>query len=757
MVYGREDENLNVFSGPQITGNYNSVALGQRNMNFEAPVSGGRDYNGDGFDDLVFGTEFDNRVHVIFGRDDDPASLDLDTPLAPEDGFIIEGRTEGARTGADVDFADVNNDGLADVLLTARAGGAFVVYGQAGAPALQADVDLATLTPEQGFRILGARTTITSAGDFNGDGIEDMIVTGATSAYVIYGSNDATRPDINLSALPQSEGVEITTGFTVEVTETFTGLTVVESIPGLTVDVGRFQDQSNSRLLPIGRKLVAAGDVNNDGFDDILIGSSSNQTLGLTSLFLVYGQADPTAPISLTSLDATEGVFFPSEGIESLTALGFGAAGDINNDGRDDFFTGNPNSDGNFNVFGPGRVTVYLGLPATSPVTRNGTIKDDVLFGTPFEDTLNGLGGDDVLVGRLERDVLDGGPGFDIADYRDRTTSGVTAELGAAGSFGIDDYISIEGLAGTAFSDTLIGDGNANSLFGREGSDHLQGGSGQDFLDGGDGDDYLQGGFGPDILNGGDGIDTADYSDAPASGSRLVDLQNPSINLGVAAAGDTYISIENILGSSAPDNLRGNAENNRITGGDGNDFLFGRDGNDVINGGRGADLINGGLGIDTADYGDGQGSRTVDLLNASANTGDARGDTYVRIENIAGSDNADNIRGDNAANTLFGRDGNDFLFGRGGRDTLVGGRGNDILGGGADGDNFQFRSGDGADEIRGFNTTEDRLFFIGTGLTFDDLSITNGASGAVVDYGTGTITLNNLAATNLTTDDFVFI
>ena len=81
----------------------------------------------------------------------------------------------------------------------------------------------------------------------------------------------------------------------------------------------------------------------------------------------------------------------------------------------------------------------------------------------------------------------------------------------------------------------------------------------------------------------------------------------------------------------------------------------------------------------------------ADLAIPGANVGDAQGDTYTSIENLAGSYNVDTLRGNAAANVLFGgfgndtlegHDGNDTLFGEGDDDTLRGEAGNDILDGG---------------------------------------------------------------------------
>ena len=109
------------------------------------------------------------------------------------------------------------------------------------------------------------------------------------------------------------------------------------------------------------------------------------------------------------------------------------------------------------------------------------------------------------------------------------------------------------------------------------------------------GDDILIGGSGGDTVNGGGGNDTASYIGAKA---RVVaDLSAPAGNTG-DAAGDSYISVENFIGTGFNDNLRGDGAANRIAGGADNDILIGRAGDDTLIGGSGNDTINGGGGVD---------------------------------------------------------------------------------------------------------------------------------------------------------------
>ena len=264
-----------------------------------------------------------------------------------------------------------------------------------------------------------------------------------------------------------------------------------------------------------------------------------------------------------------------------------------------------------------------------------GTSFTDLLQGDNDDNVLIGLEGDDTLEGRGGSDVIDGGLGFDIASYANSSSAIVFDGLGlvaASGDIADDTLINIEAIRGTAFNDRFFGDNDASvfyggagadRLFGRNGddelygedgndiilagrdndvldggagNDQLRGNEGDDTIFGGDGNDAIAGGAGADAMDGGAGIDRAEYTYGTNAGVTA-SLGDSSINTG-DAAGDTYIDIENLYGTSFADTLYGDAEDNRIDGRLGDDMLFGGDGNDYLLGGAGDDVINGEGGND---------------------------------------------------------------------------------------------------------------------------------------------------------------
>ena len=282
------------------------------------------------------------------------------------------------------------------------------------------------------------------------------------------------------------------------------------------------------------------------------------------------------------------------------------------------------------------------------------------IFGTNGNDNLPGTAGADLFIGSGGNDFLDGRGGNDTVSYAN-WSGPVTVTLGMNGANGsankyivqwifgqpytwynsTDTLRSIENVVGSRFSDTITG----NEL-----------------------DNVLTGLGGGDTLNGGDGIDTVDYS---ASDAGVTANLSASFGQGGHAEGDSYQSIENVIGSTRRDTLIGSSVANKLEGKGDDDFF---------NGLGGGDTLDGGDGNDTAAY---TFSPTGVIVNLTTNQtaaapAHASGDILISIENVTGSAYFDVLTGNGEANTLRGEGSGDWLAGLGGADYLDGGEGEDL-------------------------------------------------------------------------------
>jgi hypothetical protein len=272
-------------------------------------VSSAGDVNGDGIDDLIVGAprgddggDRAGEAYVIYGVAGATRSrVDL-TGLAASDGFIIQGDAAHDFAGRSVSGAadvtgDVNGDGIDDLIVGGpfgydggdRAGEAYVIYGVAGST--RGTVDLTGLAASDGFIIQGdsaedyAGSSVSSAGDVNGDGIDDLIVgspggngpynTG--EAYLIYGKAGVTRGRVDLTGLSSSNGFII---------------------------------QDDALGDAAGRSVSGAGDVNGDGIDDMIVGAPGGDDGGIDAgeAYVIYGKAGSTrGRLDLTALAASDG------------------------------------------------------------------------------------------------------------------------------------------------------------------------------------------------------------------------------------------------------------------------------------------------------------------------------------------------------------------------------------------------------------------------------------------------------------------
>jgi len=684
-------------------------------------VSSAGDINGDGFADLVIGAPGTNAhgnetgtSYVIYGTASGFGSMLELSDLDGSNGFAINGQVAGELAGRSVTSSgDFNGDGITDLLIggpgasptNTNAGATYVLYGTTSGFA--SPLELAGIDGTNGFRIDGEKQhdgsgwSVDSAGDFNGDGLSDVVIgaygadpNGAKSGstYVVFGSTSTFSNDLLLKDLDGTNGFRINGEA-----------------------AGDFS----------GRAVSGAGDVNGDGFADVVIGAQYATANGVKSgaAYVVFGAASvSSSSMDLSALDGTNG--FKINGVSAGNETGFSvaSAGDVNGDGVGDLVIGAPGADPHGNgsgaayvVFGQSsgfsssldlsaldgtngfRISGEAahdgsGFSVASAGDFNGDGFSDLIIGAPYA-TANGhsYGGAAYVVfgsasgysSNLNLADLDGSNGFKIDGGAAHDFSGFSVHSAGdlngdgltdlvVGAYGADPngnqsgssyviYGAMSGSAvtrvGTAADDKIVGGGGADKLVGLGGFDTLIGGGGNDTLYGGAQGDHLFGNDGADVLVGGNGNDTI--------------LGN--------AGGDS------LYGGGGADRLFGGVGADQLQGGVGKDLLFGGSGNDTLSGGGWNDTLYGGAQSDHLYGNDG-----ADKLYGG--TGD---DTLVGgtgDDTLVGGAQGDHLYGSGGADKLYGGNGYDLLQGGTGDDTLIGGNGEDTLTGGGGNDTFVFKS-----------------------------------------------------------------
>jgi Ca2+-binding RTX toxin-like protein len=362
-------------------------------------VSSVGDVNGDGIDDLIVGApRGDNggrdagEAYVIFGKTTGFSNIDLST-LSPANGFIIQGERASDWAGFSVSSAgDVNGDGIDDLIVGAPRGGnggeAYVIFGKTTG---FSNIALAALSPADGFTIQGDAAgdnlgwSVSSAGDVNGDGIDDLIVgepggndggNYAGEAYVIFGRAAGTRADIDLSTLSAGDGFTI---------------------------------QGDVAYNHAGFSVASAGDINGDGIDDLIVGApfgdyGANNT---GEAYVIFGKTTGFSNIDLTSLSAADGFIIQGDAADDFAGKSVSSAGDVNGDGIDDLIVGAPRG-GNGGSYA-GEAYVIFGSKSIGVVPWNFSYAeptDMLLFAQFAVDAYNGTG-----KGRVS-DVVDAPTGW---------------------------------------------------------------------------------------------------------------------------------------------------------------------------------------------------------------------------------------------------------------------------------------------------------------------------------------------------------
>lgn len=404
-------------TGFVVSGNVDATFLG-------GAASAAGDINGDGLDDLILGApysydqfrNYSGLSYVLFGRATFGPTVDLRN-LTTNTGLILQGISPDDHAGQSVSGAgDVNADGIDDLLVGAfgvdvgtssLVGEAYVVFGRDSFPVV---FDLASLLVanggdgSRGFVIRGIAAddstgfSVARGGDVNGDGRVDLVVAapfaspggrdGAGSTFILFGKSSFPA-EVSLATITVGDGFRVNG-------------TVPFSLAGETTDT--------------------AGDVNGDGFDDLLLGASGADGAGYGAgeAYLLLGHAGAfPAELELASLDATSGRRLLGVAPNDQTGSSVQRAGDIDGDGLADYVVGAFGAQGLSAGTPAGVAYLLFGADLTSSITHPGDATANLVQGDASANVLLARQGDDTLVGAGGGDVYLGGQGSDTIQIAD--------------------------------------------------------------------------------------------------------------------------------------------------------------------------------------------------------------------------------------------------------------------------------------------------------------------------------------------------
>ncbi len=438
-------------------------------------VSAG-DVNGDGFDDLLVGHPaytngqvYEGAAYLFYG-----GASGLGDGLASSADVTIESNQELALLGRWVSGAgDVNGDGFADILVAAPAFDAFTVpdnvvafvfHGSAaGIASTQNPLveSQAILASDQA----GSDIRVSRAGDVNGDGFGDVLV-----------------------GFPLYDSPTVDTGLVLLVEGSATGLP--DAYPGGESSSITYLNTASARA---GSSVSAAGDVNGDGYGDIIIGVGGNSASSM--VFLGSGSG-----IATTNAWGAYAVLYEGQN-DSEFGASVAGVGDVNGDGFDDVVVGAPYYDapetdeGQAFVYHGGAAGIRSGSVSSAETqleSDQGTSSSSSPLGPDFgfhvasAGDVNGDGYGDVIVGayRYDSGGGNGGAAFiflgSASGIADGTSAMAHAQLESDQAWaGFGNSVASAGdVNGDGYGDVIVGSWSYDSGEEDEGAAFVFHGSG---------------------------------------------------------------------------------------------------------------------------------------------------------------------------------------------------------------------------------------------------------------------------------------